>query len=190
MKNMSDKSKKVIAFVLLALEVIGIFAANFLYVRHFLDYYISSHTIENDIELTVSKEVSIYDPNGNLELSKGSVIHPVYVAREGRKYTVYFNYEDTVIHTYISTDGSNFAEQDKIEKLMHMIEQRTLDEKAAELKRGITAGITQAAVWVIIGGILTVILTKKEKYLILYLLPVGVAIFLVLEGFAGKLGGY
>ncbi|MBO4680747.1 MAG: hypothetical protein J5623_02460 [Clostridiales bacterium] len=187
---MSDKHKKVIACVLLALEVIGIFLANFLYVRYFLDYYISAHTIENDIELTVSKDVSVFDMNGNVELSKGTVIHPVYVAREGKEYKVYFNYEDTVIHTYISTDGSNFVERDRIEKLMQMIEQRSLDEKAAELRRGIIAGITQAAVWLVIGGILTVIMTKKEKYLILYLIPVGVALFLVLEAFAGKLGGY
>ena len=187
---MTDKPKKLIACVLLVLEAAGIFAANFLYARHFSNFSISAHTIENDIELTVSKDVSLFDRGGNVELIKGTVIHPVYVAKNGQDYTVYFNYTDTVEHVCLSTEGSSFEEQDKIEKLMQMIEQKRSDEKFAEIKNGFLAGIKQAALWLVAGGILTFILTKKEKYLPLYLLPAGVAVFLFLEAFIGKLGGY
>ena len=164
--------KNVVAYLFLLFETIGIIAASVIYANKANMHNAISIQVPEGMQLTLSKEFEIDTADGSFVLSEGTVVTPEYIFPQD----VHFQYEG--MNQRIHADWDNFKEKQQLEALKveaeHDLEDRIEKGKFKCIAIGAAIGI----VWLVLGGILSRLLIKHEKGIILVIIH-GVVIAII-----------
>lgn len=165
--------KTKMAYVLIFLEVLIIFAVNVFDAKQqskWVGYMI--HVPEN-MKLTINKDISVSANDETILLKQNTTIEPSYIYPDS---TVFFHFGET--EEMLSVSWNCFVEQEQLETLKKEADQEYQAAQSKRMKNGVLVGVAQATSWLIIAGLITILLTKRKKYNILLILLVGLPLII------------
>ena len=179
--------KKIIAIVLLVLEVIAILFVGHLRVENELFHYVTAFTPRYTLYMTFNKDIQLDDFEGEVIAPKGSVVLVTtignnnvegYFSKTGRDFDVLkkMDYEsmEATLKDFIcfNLPWDCFEEQTKIQEL-YSEQDLIVEAKKKDAKSKLYVSTVFTAVFCLLVGILLIfLLSRKEWYLLLYVLEV------------------
>ena len=179
--------KKIIAIVLLVLEVIAILFVGHLRAENELFHYVTAFTPRYTLYMTFNKDIQLDDFEGEVIAPKGSVVLVTtignnnvvgYFSKTGRDFDVLkkMDYEsmEATLEDFIcfNLPWDCFEEQTKIQEL-YSEQDLIVEAKKKDAKSKMYASTVFTAVFCLLVGILLIfLLSRKEWYLLLYVLEV------------------
>ena len=162
--------KTVIAVIVLLIESLCIFGLFFLKGKTEAGHISTIVNIPEGMTLTASKDLTVSSGDESIVISKGTTIKPSYVYADN----IYF-YDDSVSGR-LSAPLDSFVEQNELRKMVE--DSLNESEKARKESTGsnVSIGIAVSICWLLIGGLITYFLLKKEWLLLLVVIHVVVFI--------------
>lgn len=117
-------------------------------------------TTANDISYSVDREKEITVP-------AGTEITPDWIFSD----SVYITYDG---YGHISANWDDFVEQDKLEELENIASQERINNQKKYVLRGSVIGVCVSVSWLIIGTVISYLLTKKESLNVLVFILIAV----------------
>lgn len=117
-------------------------------------------TTANDISYSVDREKEITVP-------AGTEITPDWIFSD----SVYITYDG---YGHISANWDDFVEQDKLEELENIASQERINNQKKYVLRGSVIGVCVSVCWLIIGTVISYLLTKKESLNVLVFILIAV----------------
>lgn len=170
--------KKVFPYILIVVEIIAIIFIN--YRLGLIDSWHCGKFIQvpDGLELTLNKDVSITKGDNEIQLQEGRTFTPVSIHTD-IVVVMYDINSDSFVNIGVFLDNSHpdenmdatslmikwsdIKEQDQLQILQQEAEQKYQYDRNQFIKNGIMRGIGIAAVWMIIGVVVTTLLIKKDK---------------------------
>jgi len=189
MSNREINIKKIIAFVLLVLEVIAILFVGFLRAENEGIHYGTIYEPHDSLYLTFSKDVALDDSDGETIAPKGS---RVLVFAIGYNYVGgYYSKTDSGFDDFMKLDSLEqiensremgflwfhlswdcFEEQTKLQELYREKELAVEAKREAAMTEIYCYTAFSAILCILAGALLIFLLSRKEWYLLLYVLEV------------------
>ncbi len=165
--------KKILAYVFLLLEMIGIVSIGFVYANKAAKLSAIDIHIPDGMHLTTNKDILITTQSDNITLPKDTVIIPEFVFPNN---TVCFHYEG--IAERLSASWDSFNEKDQLNALKIKAEQDLVDKTEKNKARTILLGFVVGIIWLVFGGVLSYFLLKYDKGFIVVIINI-VAILII-----------
>lgn len=176
------KLKMTIAYILILIEVLSIFAINILYAKQKSQLVGYSICVPEGMELTINRDITVSTKDETKILKQNTTIYPSYIFPDK---TVHFHFGET--KEMFSVSWNNFVEQESLDRLKEEADQRFQVEQGKRIKKGVLVGVSQAIGWLIISGSLTILLIKKKKYNVLLILLLGFPIIIFVVSIFAKI---
>lgn len=155
--------KKYIALVVILLEMIGILAINVIYANNSSKLIATNISIPDNLKLTIKEDISIESRDGSFIIPKDTVICPEYVFPDRK---VCFHFEGERVHI----EWEKIEEESILEELNHEAELKREEHQKDVKTRGLIIGVAEGVLWIVLGGLLSYALMKKEKYTLLIII--------------------
>ena len=157
--------KKYIALVVILLEMIGILAINVIYANNLSKLNATNISIPDNLKLTIKEDISKESRDGSFIIPKDTVICPEYVFPDR---TVCFHFEGNKERVHI--EWEKIEEESILEELNHEAELKREEHQKDVKTRGLIIGVAEGVLWIVLGGLLSYALMKKEKYTLLIII--------------------
>ena len=189
MSSRGTDIRKIIASILLVLEVLAIIFVGCLRAQNESMHYGTIVHVHENIYMTFSKDVSLSNADVEVVAPKGSV---VLVTAIGYNYTCgYFSMTDKgfdelnklddldrIIYSldkgfiYFHLSWDCFVEQDEIHRMYNEEAQRVRFREKAAINRIIVYTVCASILCLLVGFLIIFLLSKKEWYVLLYVIEV------------------
>ncbi len=187
MSNREINIKKIIAFVLLVLEVIAILFVGFLRAENEGIHYGTIVEPKYTLYMTFNKDMTLDDIDGEVVAPKGSVVLVTiigndyvggYFSKTGRDFAVLKNLDHESMEAslkdfvWFHLSWDCFEEQTKLQELYREKELVVEAKREAAMTEIYCYTAFSAILCILAGALLIFLLSRKEWYLLLYVLEV------------------
>lgn len=187
-----SQMKRFVVVCILAIEILAILAGFIFEGKRKADIVVADIVIPQGTLLTVTKDISVSNGEETIIIHAGTKIVPLSMsgsdvlfrwdenetpldadaANSGELGSV-DNWVAELEHTFI-TDVADFEEQNLISNLVSEAEKRSAKMKKQYVQQSIIKGAVIALGWLIIGGLLSIVLMKKNRFGACVILLIGI----------------
>lgn len=168
--------KRVALVVLLILEVVFVFAFFYLPAKRKAQFIsIGNCEIPEDMTLTVEDELVYRQSDQTITVSQGTEIVGQHIpCYDG----VVFEYKDSAGIHFVSATWDSFKEKDQLATLWEEHMQKKEQVMQPVIRAGAVRGIAFGVCWLVLSGILSIVLFKRDKFRLLMSIHIS-ALFLL-----------
>ena len=187
--------KKNICWILLILEVCGIFLIGFL--PAIIDAMHCGAVIQTPegMKLTINHDISITEDGLTIQLFEGTAIYPstIYpneikffydvaknksiVPKDALSNEAHNDNKQNIVYAHVAWDSIN--EKDQLIGLKNAADQKQRNDQKRYLLKGAIIGGTACFCWLIVGALLNFLLKKKEKTKLLHIIHSSILVIIL-----------